>query len=187
MTKIGRFVSTYRMQQWAKVSIFRCRQREIALRNVVNDALCVQFGANWWSALPCRSHIGIKRCDEIDKAATRLTNKYGGAPSTDQIVSSLMFGFWAALTHPKMNRLWPARRAFAFPNLPAALSISDVSKVADGVQDFRNRIFHHEPLIGRNLSGDYGEILKLLGWICPETEKWARNNSCVPNVIRARP
>jgi hypothetical protein len=161
---------------------------EVALRNVVDAALRTQFGADWWKTAPCRNHIGLKRCEEIDKAETRLINKYGvAAPTTDQIVASLTFGFWAALTHAKVTRLWPARRAAVFPSLPAALSVSDVSLVTNNVQALRNRIFHHEPLIGRNLSGDYGEILKLLGWICTETEKWVRANSCVPVIIRARP
>lgn len=160
---------------------------EVALRNVVNTALVSIYGANWWSSAPCRAHLGHKRTDEIDKAEQRLLNKYGHAPSTDELMASLTFGFWAAITHPKVNRLWPAQRFSAFPSLPAAMNIMHVSQNADSVQDLRNRIFHHEPLIGRNLLDDYSNIDTLLGWICPQTNVWMRKNTCVPAVIRQRP
>jgi len=160
---------------------------EIALRNTVNDALIAVFGADWWTSTPCRTHLGAKRCEEIDKAETRILNKYGTAPNTDQLMASLMFGFWAALTNSRYSRLWPARRFAAFPNLPANLKIDDVSLSAEKIQNLRNRIFHHEPLIGRNLLDDYGEVSNFLGWICPQTNVWMRKNSCVPAVIRERP
>lgn len=160
---------------------------EIALRNVLNDALIIIFGPDWWQNGPCRTHLGPKRIDEIDKAETRLINKYGGTPNRDQLVASLMFGFWAALTHPKVTRLWPARRFAAFPNLPAAKSIDDISATVDRVQDLRNRIFHHEPLIGRDVLSDYADITDLLGWICPQTAVWMRKNASVPALIREKP
>ena len=166
---------------------FPLQVTEIALRNVINDSLAVVFVADWWRNGPCRAHLGPKRCEEIDNAETRLRNKYGAAPNTDQLMASLTFGFWAALTHPKVTRLWPARRFAAFPNLPQALAITDVSATADKVQDLRNRIFHHEPLIGRDLLMDYANIGNLLGWICPQTNVWMRKNTSVPTVIRQRP
>lgn len=160
---------------------------EVALRNALNASLVVLFGPDWPQNAPCRTHLGQKRCEEIDKAETRLFNKYGTAPNTDQLVASLMFGFWAAITHPKYNRIWPARRFAVLPNLPGALSIDDASATADKVQDLRNRIFHQELLIGRDLLADFKNIDDLLGWICPQTNVWMRKNSSVAAVIRQRP
>lgn len=133
-------------------------------------AFAVKAIRTWWANnAPCRTHIGIKRCEEIEKAKVRLLRKYGTNPTPDQLVASLMFGIWAALTHPKHCRVWPLRRAQVFPALPAPQSIRYVSTTADDVQAFRSRIFHHESLIRHNLSGEYGQICKLIGWICPET------------------
>lgn len=161
---------------------------EIALRNVVNEALCSQFGPDWSQNTACRIHIGKRARDDIDKAKQQFFKKYRNPnPTTDQIVASLTFGFWATLTNPKYTSLWPAECQNAFPHVPAPLMIGDISALAESVQIFRNRIFHHEPLIRRNLSGDYGDILKLLKWICPETSKWVKDNSCVPTVIREKP
>jgi hypothetical protein len=161
---------------------------EVALRNVSNDVLNDQFGANWCLSDQCRNILGYKRCSEIDKAITRLRRKYGGTPHTDQIVASLTLGFWAALLHSQYHTsVWVGHELEAFPYLTPNETMSDVSSAISSVQELRNRIFHHEPLIGRNLSGDYGTIIKLAGWICPVTCDWMRAQSSFPAVLRMRP
>lgn len=62
-----------------------------------------------------------------------------------------------------------------------------VSQTGRTIQDLHNRIFHQEPLIGRNLTADYAAILRMLGWICKDTRAWVRRYSSVPRVIRMRP
>ncbi len=161
---------------------------EVALRNVVNQALCQVAGDNWWSERAGRQIVGDDRCGDIDKAATRLRRKYGASPDTGQIVASLMLGFWAAMLKREYNRpIWDSQAATAFPHLGPRESIRDVRRVANATQDLRNRIFHHEPLIGRSLSDDYGNILRLVGWICPVTKEWVRHHASVPTVIRQKP
>jgi len=167
---------------------FPLQTTEVALRNVSNDVLIDRYGVDWARDLHCRAALGPKRSDEIDKTVTRLANKYGTQPLTDQIVASLTFGFWAPILHSKYHSsIWAGYEADAFPNLGALESMQDIGNAATEVQNLRNRIVHHEPLIGRNLSGDYGTILKLLGWICIETREWMRKYSSVPVVIRMRP
>lgn len=83
--------------------------------------------------------------------------------------------------------IWASQTANAFPHLVNGDDMMDVSRTGTAIQDLRNRIFHQEPLIGHNLSQDYGDILKMLGWICPETREWVRSHSSVPKVIRERP
>lgn len=161
---------------------------EVALRNVANTALRNGFGANWWSDPQCRQVLGQPRCDDIDKSANRLRRKYGAPPHTDQVVASLNLGFWAALLHRQHHGLiWGGHVAGAFPNLFPPLTLLDVSAAADTVQGLRNRIFHHEPLIGHDLSLEYATITKLLGWICADTRAWMRSHSSVPVVMRMRP
>jgi hypothetical protein len=160
---------------------------EVALRNVIHRALSNKFGPDWWSNAQARNVLGAGRCEEIDKAAIRIRRKYGIAPETDHIVASLMLGFWAAMLKRQYNApIWDHEAVGAFPHL-AGHSIRDVSSTANGLQDLRNRIFHHEPLMGRSLSDEYGSLLKLLGWICPETREWVRHHASVPVVLRQRP
>ena len=161
---------------------------EIALRNVVNAALVAVYGPDWWSNAQARATLGPDAVQIIDKAADRFKRKYAQDPKTGQIVASVTLGFWVALLKRKYERpIWDANAKIAFPCLNQPDTVSTVHSTATVVQDFRNRIFHHEPLIGRDLSRDYAEILRLIGWICAETQAWVRVNSSVSRVIRDRP
>ncbi|WP_029004156.1 Abi family protein [Azorhizobium doebereinerae] len=161
---------------------------EVALRNVISSALAAEYGPNWWDNAACREMLESERRIDIDKAAQRIQRKYGSPPHTDQIVASLMLGFWAALLkRPYNSALWHRQTSTAFPWLKPGETIRTVSASANAVQDLRNRIFHHEPLIGRDLSADFSQIMRLLGWICPNTRDWARSNASVQKVLRERP
>jgi hypothetical protein len=167
---------------------FPLQAAEVALRNVISAAIAAEFGLVWWGEAACRNALGIERCSDIDKAAQRIRRKYGVEPHTDQIVASLMLGFWAAMLKREYNpHIWATQTEVAFPHLTAGQGIRNVSGTANQIQDLRNRIFHHEPLIGRNLSEDYASILRLLGWICPETRQWVRAHTSVPVIMRQRP
>jgi hypothetical protein len=161
---------------------------EVALRNVINHELCKEFGADWWKTLECLRYLEPERVADIDKVSRRIRRKYGTEPFTDQLVASLTLGFWAAMLKREYNaRLWDKHVGSAFPHLAAPHSIRTVSGAANAIQDLRNRIFHHEPLIGRALSDDYGQVLRMLGWICPATRDWVKLHSSVPIVLRQRP
>ncbi|HEX7751662.1 MAG TPA: hypothetical protein VF440_04610 [Novosphingobium sp.] len=161
---------------------------EVALRNVVHQALCNLYGANWSSDSTCRNMLRPKQVDDITKAERRHYSIHQQTASTPQIVASLSLGFWVAMMRREYNRtIWATQTRHAFPHLSAPTTIVDVSRTATRVQDLRNRIFHQEPLIGHNLSQDYGNIVALLGWICPETRDWMRSYSSVPTVMRERP
>lgn len=91
---------------------------EIALRNAISSALREKLGADWWSARLGRDVLGVDRCVDIDKAAHRLRRKYGVEPHGDQIVASLMLGFWAAMLKRQYNEpIWDDSAAFSFPVL----------------------------------------------------------------------
>lgn len=161
---------------------------EVALRNVVHHALVSLYGENWATNPVCRAMLHAKQDDDITKAERRHYSIYHQIASTPQIVASLSLGFWAAILRRRYwGTIWNAQAANAFPALPQNLTIAQVSKNASTIQDLRNRIFHQEPLLGRNLSADYGEIIALLGAICPETKDWMRKLSSVPGVLRERP
>lgn len=161
---------------------------EVSLRNVVHIALTNLHGPEWATDPACRAMLKAKQADDIIKAERRHYSIYNLVATTPQIVASLSLGFWAAMLRKGYNHsIWATQTGYAFPNLNQNYSIIDVSKAASRIQDLRNRIFHQEPLIGRNLSRDYGDILLLLGAICPETRDWMRAHSSVPLVMRERP
>jgi hypothetical protein len=167
---------------------FPLQSAEVALRNVVNQALVTAFGANWWRDPSSRVLLGTESRREIDKAVARIRDKYRTSPRTDQITCSLTFGFWSSILRGNMNQsLWDKHKAVAFPRLREKDTMRDVRSVTVEILELRNQIFHHEPLIGRDLLGDYGKILKLLSWICPHTRAWVRRHSTVHIAVRQRP
>lgn len=160
---------------------------EIALRNSINRALVAKFGANWWQNQSLTGLLGAKRSDDLDMAKRRIRRK-GWAVTTAQIVASLSFGFWVGLLSPAFNpALWSSELRTSFPNLPAAETRSTLFKYAGDVATLRNRISHHEPIFKRNLLQDFGEMMKLLQWICPDTEVWIRPHCEVPALMRLKP
>lgn len=161
---------------------------EVALRNVVHGALAAIYGPDWADQPGCRHMLGPQLEADISKSERRHHNRYGSAPSTPQVVASLSLGFWVALLRQGYHTaIWQTQAAAAFPHLEPDEDMGDVSRTATEIQDLRNRIFHQEPLIGHDLSGDYAAILAMLRWICPQTRQWVREHSSVPKVIRERP
>jgi len=161
---------------------------EVSLRNVISSAISAIYGPHWTTEPGIRSNLQPHQLSDILKAEQRFYGIHGHNPNTSQTVASLSVGFWVALLrrhyHPY---IWETETANAFPHLAGGETIAHVAETGTTIQDLRNRIFHQEPLIGRNLSGDYGAILKMLRWICPHTLDWMRAHSSVPVVIRERP
>jgi hypothetical protein len=167
---------------------FPLQTAEVALRNVIHHALADIYGPDWTQSAACRASMTTDRVDDITKAERRHYRIYGAAPTTPQIVASLTLGFWVSLLRRHYNHtIWATHTRFAFPHLGPTDNIVNVSRTGTTIQDLRNRIFHQEPLIGHNLSGEYAAILRLIGWICPEMKEWTRQLSSVPRVIRERP
>jgi hypothetical protein len=52
-----------------------------------------------------------------------------------------------------------------------------VTRPMDDVRVLRNRIAHHEPIFDRRLDVTYREILKLLGWLCPDSQWYVEHTS----------
>jgi hypothetical protein len=167
---------------------FPLQTAEVALRNVVHQALAAIYGPNWTQSAACRATLHPDRVNDITKAERRHYGIYQVAPSTPQIVASLSLGFWVSLLRRQYNQtIWATQIGAAFPHLRTGETIIDVGRTGTTIQDLRNRIFHQEPLIGHNLSGDYAAILRMVGWICPDMWAWMRQVSSVPKVIRERP
>lgn len=162
---------------------------EVALRNVVHQAITAEYGVEWRADQACRRALGPYLLADLAKAEQRHNRKYGALPTTPQLVASLSLGFWVTILRTKAfnGTLWRNQLNAAFPCLGVAETLRDIGRTGTAIQDLRNRIFHQEPLIGHNLSVEYASILKMLGWICTETRDWTRRHSSVPRVLRERP
>jgi hypothetical protein len=166
---------------------FPIQTLEISLRNCISSVFHTVHGDNWFQEKTAFRLLGKRAADEIRTAGTRL-QKRGVVASTDDIIASLSFGFWAACLAPRHKPgIWSRHLGAAFPHKPDSITQDVIYTGINDTLHLRNRIFHHEPLIGLDLSARYAGILNILSWICPATHKWVRSNSTVPTALRAKP
>lgn len=130
---------------------------------------------------------GTERARDIETALRRIRAR-GAALDTGQIVASLSFGFWAGLLRKRYNpAIWGGRLHKAFPHLPEAKTRADLEGRIKRIADFRNRVWHHEPIIKSNLFGEYSSAMEVLGWICPTKATWVKPHCRVPTLMRQKP
>lgn len=160
---------------------------EVAYRNSIGAVFYDKYGNKWWRESVARNFLDNRSVEELSVARKRL-KKRNIKPNADEIVAGLSFGFWVAMMAPRYKPvLWSNRLVQAFPHMPSGVEHRGIYDRLNRVLDLRNRIFHHEPLLGYNLSGLYSEVMQLLKWICPETQTWVRQNCSVPRFIRLKP
>lgn len=160
---------------------------EIALRNRINSVLVARFGVDWWRAAEFLAIADKRQNDAIGEVQVRIS-KRGHPLVTGQIVAGLSFGFWVSMLDARYNPMvWSHYLAEGFPNLPNAKSREDLQKVARSIANFRNRIWHHEPIFKANISDEYSTCMRALEWLCPHKLGWIRPQCKVMSVLRMRP
>lgn len=157
---------------------------EIAMRNAMNRELCAKYGPNWYENSPV-----LFLQDQQDRLSKAMKDFDKSRPVVaSDVVANVSFGFWTDILHFKMyDELWNKCLNKAFPNRPKGTTRSTIAPIAKDLKDLRNRIAHHDAILSKNLSKDYDEIVKIIGWICPTTSDWTRQHSQFPAVWANRP
>jgi hypothetical protein len=154
---------------------------EIALRNAMHRSLIEAYQREDWYEV-CPLHHELKETIRKAKARILLDGKVVAPP---KVVAELTFGFWVSLTSPRYAQLlWDKmlRRAFL-----KNLGRKAAHKRLDRIRKLRNRVAHHESILGRNLKDDFALILEAAHWICPVTAAWLRANSTFHDRYAQRP
>jgi hypothetical protein len=170
---------------------------EVILRNTT-DALLVHHAANeswepWYDhQATFVGNEGAMAQGDIQKAKRRATYRGKRPLVHGRLIAELNLGFWrflfarhyhTALWVPVTHRVVPHH-----PRAGAAQAVrEDVFKRLQRINQLRNRIAHHEPIVSRNLARDHHEIIDLIGWICPDTQQWARQQCRVDQLLASRP
>lgn len=157
---------------------------EVSLRNIVAAQINTLYGPVWWDAPDFLKQIGKGK--GIVKAASRDLAKKGTVTSGG-MTAELSFGFWVNMLLPRHEPVFWADFRSAFANLPPDVTYQAFYARCDSVRNFRNRIFHHEPILHRNLTKDYSEIIGLIRWMSPAKAKWIKQYSRAMAVLRQKP
>lgn len=115
-----------------------------------------------------------ERSDYLKAARRAISKRNESSPS--RIIAELNFGFWKYLLAADYEHtLWIRNFRHAFVTLRKK-DRHQVHSTVELVNHLRNRVAHHERLIQVNLKQEIQALMRLLGWISPESLDWATAN-----------
>ena len=140
--------------------------------------------------------------------AIHKKNKRKSTATHNKIIADLKFGFWVALFDINHYSILAGVPIRIFSNLPAGANRQLVDARLSKIRDFRNRIYHNEPIIFRkdpagntfyDLSSAYEvykEIQDIFDWLNLNFSEWTkridnidfelRRAECVYNLYPSR-
>lgn len=155
---------------------------EVFFRNVCDYQLAIHFNNSEW-IMTERSgfmdDISLRQSkfflkSSVSKAERKIRSKKGIVTS-GKIVAEQPFGFWTSLFETHHYRLIAGTVIHCFPNKPSYVNRTVLSNKLNRIRDFRNRIYHNEPICFSGLCIDfsYAETIKqdideLIKWIDPD-------------------
>lgn len=169
--------------------IFPLQSMEVALRNALASQLDAYFGASDWlinPAIPFDHRVWSGRqIEKIQKATSRLQEGKRRPPTQNDMISDLELGFWTELVDKTdgRHRLWSCIKG-AFPNLPPPAKRGPVFFALNRLRKLRNRIAHHEPIVGpaANPIDAHSLAIAVIGWISRDKAAWTQKYSQVGEV-----
>lgn len=157
---------------------------EVCLRNIVSARLLLLYGPTWWDEPAFLTQIR-KGTRIVKTARDKLRSK--GAVTSGGMTAELNFGFWVNMLLARHEAIFWTDLYKSFADLPAAVTYQALYARCDVVREFRNRVFHHEPILHRNITKEYSQIMELITWLSPDKAKWIKQYSRVMAVARQKP
>lgn len=154
---------------------------EVCLRNHLSSELAARYGTNWFrnGGPP----LDLEALERINKAMGDLA-RAGRASTPGAVVAELNFGFWVLMLSRKYDsNLWRSTFSRAFLEGGRRMARQRVHNRMDSIRNFRNRVFHHEPIYHMNPAQMHTDIIQAIAWMCPHTAAWAWEHSRAPYVL----
>jgi hypothetical protein len=166
---------------------------EVALRNAYDMHLSVRFSG--WGVDPTSQlfirmlgpQSNYRKQNELNTRSSKdleiARNGLGASPTHGQVIASLMFGFWAKMTHKDREAsIWTPMLRHAFP---AHTSRGQVHELVSRIVRFRNRLAHNEPVFSSKtgLKQRLTDVGLLFAMVHPDAARWVLTHSSAPTVI----
>ena len=139
---------------------------EIILRNVCNNKLIKEVGEFWFDnrnvVIGDNPNKSRKTLEKINETKNIIIERYGKGYKIKNrdIISNLSFGFWVNLLSSNYNNnVWRPYLRHVFKNVDR----KKVYSIIDNIRLFRNRVFHHEPIIFKyDTKSIYNDMLYII-------------------------
>lgn len=126
---------------------------EITLRNAIDTTFKNLLGENWLEQEYLNNNILHQQdYNKFKISYEKIQDKYKDKYTPGKVIAELHFGFWTTLCSKRYNaRIWTKKGFFkgVFENYPKSKQqqIHDIAVKLNKIRNFRNRIFHYEPII----------------------------------------
>jgi hypothetical protein len=125
-----------------------------------------------------KSRYYLKNC--IINAETKMLKK-GITVSSGKLLAEQSFGFWVSLFEIPHYKLIGGSVIRSFPCKPPGINRKAIFLLLAKIRDFRNRIYHNEPVCFRGDTVDFSgavqiknDLFDLLGWMDSEIKKYVQ-------------
>jgi hypothetical protein len=156
---------------------------ETALRSATYDTLVSVTGNRFW--YDDAFLLGERHQQQVVEARDRIEQKRLSAREPHRIIAELSFGFWVNLySDPYINSVFIPAAESVFPGAPKAKRMQGVLyPLLHEALDFRNRVFHHEPIHNwPDLIEKHSRVNCLFEWISPVQRSFLRAVDRFPDV-----
>lgn len=129
-----------------------------------------------------RVDVNAQQRAQLEQACART----GAVAPPGKVIAELTFGFWRFLSSTAHEKtVWVRYLHRAFP--PGTDRKRDVDTKVAALNRLRNRVAHHEPLIGENLSREVAKVEALGALLDLELGAYVAATSAVPSLLGRKP
>ncbi|MBS9525894.1 hypothetical protein KI659_17875 [Litoribacter alkaliphilus] len=124
--------------------------------------------------------------------AEKTIRRMGGTITPGKIIAEQSFGFWTSLFDTHHYRLIGGSVIHAFPHKPSFVNRSVLNQKLNRVREFRNRVYHNEPICFNGNTIDFTEasrikieIYELLEWMDQDLIEFVEYYNGIDNKINS--
>lgn len=195
--RMARYFSAHHGDERKAIVHYRCNLRlsesmyislsvlEVTLRNALSRELGrMARREDWYVIFP--NTPGLSKLNHYITQATKQISGRHEPVTAAKVVAELTLGFWVSLLNSEYERiLWKDLRR-AFPAMPKSIRQRKyVSAPLNRMRQFRNRVFHNEPICWNidAVRQIHDEMVLLLGWMNEDVPRWLSMSDRFDDVV----
>lgn len=172
---------------------------EVFLRNKINHQLSIHFQDPEWLVSQKNGFMNdaslapsMYFLKSQVLAAEKRIKKRNKSVTSGLVIAEQSLGFWTSLFDTHHYRLLSGDVIHCFRNKPSTIQRKQINLMLDDIRDFRNRIYHNEPICFNTATIDFSKaiqvrknIYNLLEWIDPDTATYISGFDTIDTNIKA--
>jgi len=168
---------------------------EVAFRNAIDVEMRTYFNNNSWLITENRpegfaSILAINGDSYMKQTVNKIFTKYDNRATHIHVMSEVSFGFWTRFFKRNYFRLLSGRPIHIFKNATIRIQRTDISNTLRKIQQYRNRIYHNEPICFANRQVEvtgiqtlYVDLNQIMNWLNADIIQFIHNVETHQNLV----